>query len=63
MTTKCKTSHLSAARPVNETAVIRKLSFVSVFGNTVLSGIKLFAGITGNSGAMISDAVHSFPMC
>lgn len=60
MTTKCKTSHLSAARPVNETAVIRKLSFVSVFGNTVLSGIKLFAGITGNSGAMISDAVHSF---
>lgn len=45
---------------VNEEAVIRKLSLSGVVGNAVLSGFKLFAGIFGNSVAMISDAVHSF---
>lgn len=45
---------------LNEEAVIRKLSFVSIAGNTVLSSFKFFAGITGNSSAMISDAIHSF---
>lgn len=47
-------------KEVNETLVIRKLSLVSVIGNAILSGFKLFAGIAGNSGAMISDAIHSF---
>lgn len=47
-------------RPINEKAVIRNLSLVSVIGNAILSGFKLFAGITGNSGAMISDSIHSF---
>lgn len=60
MTTRRKTTNLSDSRPIDETTIIRKLSFVSVFGNVVLSGFKLFAGITGNSGAMISDAIHSF---
>ena len=46
--------------PLNEAVVIRKLSFVSIFGNAILSGFKFFAGVTGNSGAMISDAIHSF---
>lgn len=50
----------SQTAPLDEAAVIRNLSFVSVFGNAVLSGFKLFAGITGHSSAMISDAVHSF---
>lgn len=50
----------SKAAPLNEAAVIRNLSLVSVLGNAVLSGFKLFAGITGHSSAMISDAVHSF---
>lgn len=45
---------------LNEEAVIRRLSFVSIAGNTILSGFKFFAGITGNSSAMISDAIHSF---
>lgn len=45
--------------PVNENAVIKNLSLVSIVGNTVLSVFKLFAGIFGHSGAMISDAVHS----
>ena len=34
-------------------------SVVSIIGNVVLSAFKLFAGIIANSGAMISDAVHS----
>lgn len=36
-----------------------KVSFVTIIVNFILSGIKLFAGIFGNSSAMISDAVHS----
>ena len=36
-----------------------KVSLVSVAGNTVLSFLKLLAGILAHSGAMISDAVHS----
>lgn len=62
MTTK-KEKQLKKAHaqgPVNEEAAIRKLSLSSVIGNAVLSGFKLFAGIFGNSGAMVSDAVHSF---
>lgn len=60
MTTKREKTNPPASRPVNETAVIRNLSLVSVIGNTVLSGFKMFAGIVGHSGAMISDAIHSF---
>lgn len=62
MTTKKQPQLSSAAQKteLNEEAVIRKLSFVSIAGNTVLSGFKFFAGITGNSSAMISDAIHSF---
>ena len=48
------------SQPVDEKAVIRNLSLVSVIGNAVLSGFKLFAGVVGNSGAMLSDAIHSF---
>ncbi|WP_373127619.1 cation diffusion facilitator family transporter [Dielma fastidiosa] len=44
----------------NEAVIIRKLSMVSLIGNTALSGFKMFAGIAGNSGAMISYAIHSF---
>ena len=36
-----------------------KVSFVSIIGNVILSFLKLLAGILANSGAMISDAVHS----
>lgn len=60
MTTKHeKTTHPNF-QPMNEAAVIRNLSLVSIVGNAILSGFKLFAGIVGNSGAMISDAIHSF---
>lgn len=46
-------------KPVEEATVIRNLSLVSIVGNVVLAGFKLFAGIAGNSGAMVSDAIHS----
>lgn len=60
MTAKRRQVTRSHSRPVNETAIIRNLSLVSVIGNAILSGFKMFAGIAGNSGAMISDAIHSF---
>lgn len=60
MTTRHEKTNQSVSRPVNEAAVIRNLSLVSVIGNAILSGFKMFAGIFGNSGAMISDAIHSF---
>ena len=40
-------------------AIVRKMSRVGIWGNIFLSAFKLFAGIIGKSGAMISDAVHS----
>lgn len=60
MTTKHKKVNQTISRSVNEAAIIRNLSLVSVIGNAILSGFKMFAGIVGNSGAMISDAIHSF---
>ena len=36
-----------------------RVSLVSIVGNTVLSLLKLLAGIFAHSGAMVSDAVHS----
>jgi cation diffusion facilitator family transporter len=36
-----------------------RVALVSIIGNIVLSLFKLLAGILANSGAMISDAVHS----
>ena len=39
--------------------IIKKISHVGIMGNVLLSGFKLFAGIFGRSGAMVSDAVHS----
>lgn len=36
-----------------------KVSLVSIIGNTLLTIFKLVAGIVANSGAMVSDAIHS----
>ena len=44
---------------VEEQKIIRKLSLTGILGNVFLSAFKLFAGIFGKSGAMVSDAVHS----
>ena len=40
-------------------AVAARVSAVSIAGNIILSAIKFMAGVFANSGAMISDAVHS----
>lgn len=36
-----------------------RVSLVSIIGNAILSVFKMFAGLLANSGAMVSDAVHS----
>lgn len=43
----------------DEQHVIGHLTIIGVLGNIILSLFKLFAGIFGNSAAMISDAMHS----
>ena len=43
----------------SESKIAMRVSKVSIFVNILLSVIKLVAGILANSGAMISDAVHS----
>lgn len=44
---------------MNEKQIVNRLSRVGIFGNILLAAFKLFAGIFGKSGAMVSDAVHS----
>lgn len=44
---------------VIEKKMINKISTVGIFGNIALTIFKLFAGIVGQSGAMVSDAIHS----
>ena len=43
----------------NEKKIVSRLTAVGVIGNILLVAFKLYAGIAGRSGAMISDAVHS----
>lgn len=43
----------------NETKIVNRISAVGIVGNIGLTAFKLFAGIAANSGAMISDAIHS----
>ena len=44
---------------MDEKKILRKVTAVGIVGNIVLVIFKLYAGITGNSGAMVSDAIHS----
>ncbi len=44
---------------MEENRIITKLSLVGILGNVLLAAFKLFAGLFGKSGAMVSDAVHS----
>ena len=44
---------------MNETKNINRLSTDGIAGNISLVVFKLYAGIAGHSGAMVSDAVHS----
>lgn len=47
--TKAETNH-----------IVWTVSAIGIIGNIFLSAFKLIAGVVGHSGAMISDAVHSF---
>ena len=44
---------------MDEKKIVDRLSRIGIFGNVLLAAFKLFAGIFGKSGAMVSDAVHS----
>lgn len=44
---------------LSESTMVRRMSLVSLVGNSVLATFKFFAGFLGHSQAMISDAVHS----
>ena len=48
-----------ALQSMDEQAVIKRISFVGIVGNILLTAFKLFAGVYGHSAAMVSDAVHS----
>ena len=39
--------------------IATRVSTVGIVGNVVLTVFKLIAGIVANSGAMVSDAIHS----
>lgn len=51
--------HWEAVEPEEFEAIALRVSMVSIIGNTVLSVLKVLAGILAHSGAMVSDAVHS----
>ncbi|MCF0115236.1 MAG: cation transporter [Erysipelotrichaceae bacterium] len=44
---------------VDSEKIAMRVSYVTMAGNMILSAFKLVAGIVANSGAMISDAIHS----
>ena len=44
---------------MSEKKIVVRLTAVGVTGNILLVAFKLYAGIAGHSGAMVSDAVHS----
>jgi len=44
---------------MNEKKILRQVTSVGITGNIVLVLLKLYAGIAGKSGAMVSDAIHS----
>lgn len=54
-----KNSTQTAVSPNRFEAIAVRVSMVSIIGNTILSLLKLLAGLLAHSGAMVSDAVHS----
>jgi len=44
---------------MNEKKILRQVTAVGIVGNIILVLFKLYAGIVGSSGAMVSDAIHS----
>ena len=50
---------MSNEQKTDNIKIMNKVAAVGVFGNILLTAVKLAAGITGHSGAMVSDAIHS----
>lgn len=54
-----KMKRFNANNDYDDEYIAMRVSWVSIIINLVLSLFKLFAGLIGKSGAMISDAIHS----
>lgn len=54
----CKATK-KTGKAMDEDGIIRQISLVGIIGNILLCTFKMYAGIVGKSGAMISDALHS----
>ena len=52
-------ANIKSVSPQQEDRIIARVSLLTVLGNVLLTIFKLFAGIVGHSGAMVSDAIHS----
>ena len=52
---KNRSKSVQSGVSINENAIIRRISLIGIVGNVALSAFKLFAGIAGSSGAMVSD--------
>ena len=59
MNHELKITSTGAASTPEFTRIAKRVSLVSIFGNTLLSLLKLIAGLFAHSSAMVSDAVHS----
>lgn len=57
--TVCEENDPYTRSHMNEKKILRRVTSVGIAGNIVLVIFKLYAGIAGRSGAMVSDAVHS----
>ena len=58
----CRTAQANSAQKVfnmDEKKIVRQVAGVGIAGTIILVLFKLYAGIAGRSGAMVSDAVHS----
>ena len=52
-------ANIKSIPPQQEGRIIARVSALTILGNILLTVFKLFAGIMGHSGAMVSDAIHS----
>lgn len=50
---------LDTPRVANREQVVRKVTWVGLFVNLFLSGLKFAAGVLGKSQALVADAIHS----
>jgi len=50
---------IDAPRVANKEQVVRKVTWVGLFVNLFLAGLKFAAGVLGKSQALVADAIHS----